>query len=251
MEQKAKVKNHKRRKKIREQTAKKKNVKSRKSQQTTAKTTVTSAAKKKHSSSRTIDRKKGKRKKTSQKRKRSEQRHQIYKEIGISFFLLMSLFFLLQWLFFSLPTVNGYGMTATLNDGDRLFVRKHAQIKRFDLIYFKNPVNDQLMIRRVIGLPGEEITYEEDQLMIDQKFVVERFLVNEQNEAKAEERLLTENFSLASLTGSRALPKGSYFVLGDNRHYAADSRQFGWIDEENIIGVVKTRLLPLHNMTQF
>jgi signal peptidase I len=249
MKQKVSAKGQTKRKKIEQPSNKKKH----RPQKSPSKTDyVTNAVKKTSKPKKAkVNRKKSMRKKKSQKRKRSERRRQFYKEIGISFLLLMSLFFLLQWLFFSLPTVNGYGMTPTLNDGDRLYVSKHSEIKRFDMIYFKNPVTGQVMIRRVIALPEEEIAYVDDQLMINQNIVVERFLANELKEAQAEKRLLTEDFSLGSLTGSRALPADSYFVLGDNRHYAADSRQFGWVEKENILGVVKTRVLPFHNMTQF
>lgn len=184
-------------------------------------------------------------------KKRRKQRHQFYKEIGVSFFLLILLFFALQWVFFSMPKVDGYGMTTTLDDGDRLFVSKRSAIKRFDLVYFKNPETKQVMIRRVIGLPGEEIAYVNDELMINKAPVVERFLKKEISEAAQEKRRLTEDFTLAGLTGSTLLPKESYFVLGDNRHYAADSRQFGWIEKKDILGVVKARITPFHHMTQF
>ncbi|MGX7148299.1 signal peptidase I [Enterococcus ureasiticus] len=184
-------------------------------------------------------------------KKRKKQRHQFYKEIGVSFFLLLTLFFVFQWLFFSLPKVNGYGMTTTLNDGDRLFVSKYSKIKRFDMVYLKQPDKKQPMVRRVIALPGEEIAYEKDQLLINKRPVVERFLKNELNEAEKEQRLLTEDFTLAELTGSITLPKESYFVLGDNRHYAADSRDFGWIEQKDILGIVKARIIPFHHMSQF
>lgn len=184
-------------------------------------------------------------------KKRKKQRHQFYKEIGVSFFLLLTLFFVFQWLFFSLPKVSGYGMATTLDDGDRLFVSKHSKIKRFDMVYLKQPETKQLMVRRVIALPGEEIAYEKDQLLINKRPVVERFLKNELNEAEKEQRLLTKDFTLAELTGLITLPKESYFVLGDNRHYAADSRDFGWIEQKDILGVVKARIIPFHHMSQF
>jgi signal peptidase I len=193
-------------------------------------------------------RKKSKRKKKWQQRKR---RQQLYKEIGLSFLLFIALFVLSQRLFFSFPLGQGYAMTPTLNDGERFFVSKKSTIKRFDLIYFKDPIKKQTMIRRVIALPGEELNYENDQLLINKKPVVERFLNRELKEAAEENRLLTEDFSLIELTATRALPEDCYFVLGDNRHYAADSREFGWIEKKNILGVVKARLLPLHQMTQF
>ncbi|WP_086312444.1 signal peptidase I [Enterococcus sp. 7F3_DIV0205] len=184
-------------------------------------------------------------------KRRKKQRRQFYQEIGVSFFLLLLFFVLFQWVFFSLPKVNGYGMTTTLDDGDRLFVSKRSQIKRFDLVYLRQPDTKQVMVRRVIGLPNEEVAYENDQLLIDKKPVIERYLKAEISEAVKENRLLTENFTLTGLTNARTLPENSYFVLGDNRHYAADSREFGWIEKKDILGVVKARIMPFHHMTQF
>ncbi|WP_430601944.1 signal peptidase I [Enterococcus sp. DIV0724b] len=215
----------------------------------TAKINRISSKKKRPAQSKQVQFKKKKTKRTLKKRKK--QRHQFYKEIGVSFFLMLALFFILQELFFSMPSVNGYGMTTTLNDGDRIFVSKRSRIKRFDLVYLKQPDTKQIMVRRVIGLPEEEIVYENDQLLIDKRSVVERFLKNEISEASKEKRLLTEDFTLAALTGVRTLPKDCYFVLGDNRHYAADSREFGWVEKKDILGVVKARIVPFHHMTQF
>lgn len=212
----------------------------------TAKRPTSLSKKKKIKSSKLIHAKKKKR-----ALKKRKQRHQFYKEIGVSFFLLMILLLTLQGVFFSVPKISGYGMTTTLDDGDRLFVSKRSTIKRFDLVYFRQPETKQIMVRRVVGLPEEEVGYENDQLLINKKPVVERYLENELKEAAMEKRLLTENFSLAKLTGSTFLPQNSYFVLGDNRHYASDSREFGWIEEKDILGVVKARILPFHHMTQF
>lgn len=192
-------------------------------------------------------------KKTTKKgniRKKERQR-QFVKEIVISLSLLLGLLFIVQSILFSFPTVEGYGMTPLLNDGERVIVRKIGTIERFDLVCIREPATKKVMIRRIIGLPEEELTYQEDQLFINQQPVVERYLKNELNEAKAEGRLLTDNFSLGTVTDVSRLPKSSYFVLGDNRHYASDSRNFGLIEKKDILGVVKVRLFPLHQMTQF
>ncbi len=183
-------------------------------------------------------------------RKREEQK-QLVKELVVSLSLLLGLIVVVQSLLFSFPSVEGYGMTPLLNDGERVIVRKTKEIKRFDLVYIREPGTKRTMIRRVIGLPEEEIAYQNDQLLVDQKPIVERFLKKELNEAKVEQRLLTDNFSLRTVTDESRLPKDSYFVLGDNRHYAADSRNFGWVEKKDILGVVKVRISPMHQITSF
>ncbi|EOH98905.1 signal peptidase I [Enterococcus moraviensis ATCC BAA-383] len=193
---------------------------------------------------------KKKHKKVHINRKKEKQR-QLIKEIIVSLILLVGLLTIVQSLFFTFPTVEGYGMTPLLNDGERVIVRKTKRIERFDLVYIRDPKTKRTMIRRVIGLPEEEIAYQEDQLFVDQKPIIERFLKKELNEAKVEKRLLTDDFSLRTVTDESRLPKDSYFVLGDNRHYAADSRNFGWVEKKDILGVVKVRIAPLHQLKQF
>lgn len=197
--------------------------------------------------------KRSKNKKLAKKKRnrKKEKRQQFIKEISISLSVLLGLLFLIQVFFFSFPSVEGYGMTPFLNDGERVIVIKKRPVKRFDLVYIRQPGTQRMLIRRVIGLPEEEIDYREDQLFINQQPVVERFLKNEQSEAKSENRLLTDNFSLGTVTNEHRLPKNGYFVLGDNRHYAADSRNFGWVEKKDVLGVVKVRVFPLHQMTQF
>ncbi|MHC5226684.1 signal peptidase I [Enterococcus sp. LJL99] len=192
-----------------------------------------------------------KRKKIKRSLQKKARLKQFLLEIGISLFIMVGLFLLLQSLFFLFPKVSGYGMVGALDEGDRVFLYKRAQINRFDIVCFRQATTNQLTFRRVIGLPGEEVKYEEDELFINQQLVIERFLKQEVAKAKADDHLFTENFHLAELTNSRTLPEGSYFVLGDNRPYAADSRQYGLIEKKDIIGVVKTRIFPLHKMTQF
>lgn len=155
--------------------------------------------------------------------------------------------------FFALPLFEGYGMTPTVSDGDRIYVNRLKKVKRFKLIYFKVPNSKERSIRRVIGLPGEELSFKNDQLLINQQPIVERFLAMPLYRAKQEEQLLTEDFSVNQLSNGQQqhIPKGKYLVLGDNRQYSTDSRYYGMIDEKDIIGVVEARVFPVYKWRSY
>ncbi len=65
--------------------------------------------------------------------------------------------------------INGNSMLPVLHDRDEVLVRHYGTIKRFDIITFKLN-NGETYIKRVIGLPGDEIKYENNQLYVNQKF---------------------------------------------------------------------------------
>lgn len=67
-------------------------------------------------------------------------------------------------------TVNGKSMDPTLHDGEHLFINKVSDPKRFDIIVFPAPDEENAeYIKRVIGLPGDKVEYKEDQLYINGK----------------------------------------------------------------------------------
>ncbi|MEI5994482.1 signal peptidase I [Candidatus Enterococcus mansonii] len=185
---------------------------------------------------------------------RQKKWRQLRLELLLSMFI-SSLFFTLGAFFlFAFPIVQGYGMSGILENKDRLVVYKFGDIERFSLVYLNVPNKPkEKSIRRVIGLPGEEITYKNDQLFVNGQEKVERYLTEKVYRAKQEEYLFTEDFTMRKLakTNVSRIPQGKYFVLGDNRPYVSDSRYYGFIDQEDIIGVVKMRLFPLHEMTNF
>ena len=182
---------------------------------------------------------------------KKQQRKKLILEVIITIVLTLSLISVIAYFTFSIPKVEGYSMTPTVNDKDRLFVNKWGQVKRFNLVYFKDPKNREVMIRRVIALPGEDFSYKKDKLYINGEEIVERFM-SQKTEARGEKDTnSTPDFSLQELLQETSIPKGKYLVLGDNRRYSTDSRYFGLVDEKDIIGVVTMRIFPIHEMTHF
>lgn len=137
------------------------------------------------------------------------------------------LFFIIRGFIFIPVPVDGNSMEKTLTQGDMIVMEKFSSIQRFDVVVFELP-NGAVYIKRVIGLPGDSISYENDQLFVNDQPVEEKFI--EKNRKKDHENApYTTNFDLKELINKEVLPEDSYFVLGDNRRMSKDSRSFGAI----------------------
>lgn len=105
--------------------------------------------------------------------------------------------------------------------------------KRFDVIVFKYP-KDPLgtrrdFIKRLIGLPGERIKLVNGTVYVNGKALVETHTMNK------------DMFNM----DEREVPKDCFFMMGDNRPDSADSRYWGFVPRENIIGHALIRIWPL------
>ncbi len=130
--------------------------------------------------------------------------------------------------------VNGESMYPTLEEGDIMILNKTAYYfnkpKRFDIVVVDMP--DEYLIKRVIGLPGEQIEYKDNTLYVDGKKVKENF-----------EHGKTDDFNIKEL-GSDTVPEGYYLVMGDNRGNSLDSRELGFMKEEQLLGRTNLIILP-------
>ena len=166
---------------------------------------------------------------------------------------------------FQIPTGS---MIPTLNVGDFILVNKYAygirlpvigtkivsidDPKRGEVMVFIPPHENKYYIKRVIGLPGDTVRYENKTLFINgekiQKDYVENIIVNTSIGDLAG-TLSSENLGSVihptqhiDVAGGRRLrttwivPNGHYFMMGDNRDNSADSREWGPVSEENIVG---------------
>lgn len=155
------------------------------------------------------------------------------------------IFLVIQHFLFVVVSVDGESMYPTLEHNDRLVLNKVADIDRFDIVVFPAPDDPETeYIKRVIGVPGDEIEYREDELYLNGEHIEENYLDYFEDETHFSS-YITGNFSLESLYGTETVPEGQYFVLGDNRLNSRDSRSFGFIDEEDVIGETSLQLWPL------
>lgn len=133
--------------------------------------------------------------------------------------------------------ITGNSMTPTLSQGDMVIIEKITKINRFDVIVFQS-IDGNMYVKRVIGLPGETIDYREGKLYVDGKYMEEPFLP---------ETKITNSFEFIELMGVEKLGKASYFVLGDNRPLSKDSRSFGAVSEEDILGKAQFLYYPFNH----
>lgn len=132
--------------------------------------------------------------------------------------------------------VSGSSMKPNLHNGEVLLERKigydESSIKRFDIVVVKN--DNEEIIKRIIGMPGEHISYKNNKLYVNDEIVKETF--NFRN---------TEDFNLEEICSCSSIPEGKYLVLGDNRPISKDSRTIGLVDEKDILGKAVYRIWPI------
>ncbi|GGA87779.1 signal peptidase I [Ornithinibacillus halotolerans] len=147
-------------------------------------------------------------------------------EWGKAIVIAIILAYLLRTFIFATSIVEGDSMDPTLQDGERVIFNKIVYLidkpERGDIVIIHRP--EKNFVKRVIGLPGETIEIKNHQLYINNSLYDQNFLTED---AKNH----TGNF------GPISIPKGRYFVMGDNRSISKDSRNgLGFIMEDEIIG---------------
>jgi signal peptidase I len=128
-------------------------------------------------------------------------------------------------------------MVHTLEIGDRVLVNKLSydlhDVNRGDIIVFEKPPGEggeiQDLIKRAIGLPGETVEGRDGQIFINGEPLEEPYL---------DEGVVTGDF------GPVDIPEGQLFMMGDNRGNSRDSRFFGPISEELLVGRAFLRVWP-------
>ena len=165
------------------------------------------------------------------------------KSIAFAFLIV----FICRLFLFTPTTVLGASMSPTFQDHDKVVISKTTEIQRFDVIVFDAPDMDgEHYIKRVIGLPGDRIEMKNDVLYINGVAFEEPYL-KENKEGNLLTKL-TEDFSLEEKTGESKVPKDMLFVMGDNRLISKDSRIFGLIPNDSVIGEVIFRFYPLQEI---
>lgn len=148
--------------------------------------------------------------------------------------------------------VDGESMEPSFQDGEYLIIYElgykavdflglqltnpSKEFSRGEVAVFHPPNNEkQYYIKRVVGLPGESIAVVGGQVVIYNALHPEGQVLSEEYVAKGSE---------LSEIPKKQLAEDEYFVMGDNRMFSFDSRQFGPISKDMIIGKVLARVLP-------
>lgn len=132
--------------------------------------------------------------------------------------LFIVIFYLVNSFLVESYRVVGASMEPTYKEGDLLIILKlKNDYKRDDVVILEK--GGEVYIKRILGLPGEHLEFASNRFLING--VVREPLINS----------TTENFETV-------ISNNGYFVLGDNRSISKDSRVFGEIKEEEIIGKV-------------
>ena len=154
------------------------------------------------------------------------------KEI-IELIIIVIIVFLIKRFIVTPIRVNQNSMNDTLYNKDIMLLDKisyrFTSIKRFEIVVINK--NNEYLIKRVIGLPGENIKYVDDKLYVNDKLVSEDF--NHKN---------TSDYEL-----KKVIPDDYYFVVGDNRPDSLDSRIFGLVKKEEIIGKTNLVIFPFNH----
>lgn len=143
--------------------------------------------------------------------------------------------FVAVFLFLFQPTiVRQTSMYPTFNDGDYLIVFRQAyrfdDVKRGDVVVFESDEfeeGDRLLIKRVIGLPGDTLKIDDFVLYVNGEPIKEPYI--KENVEYMDEVTIDE---------------GEYYCMGDNRPSSLDSRELGAIDKDKFVGKVIVRLYP-------
>lgn len=146
--------------------------------------------------------------------------------------------------------VLGVSMEPNFHNKERIIVNK--------IIYdFRDPVRGEVIIlhtssgedyiKRVIGLPGETIRIQGDEVYINGEQIQESYIAEEIENAKRSGS--SYNKGVYPIEGTEVtVPEGHVFVLGDNRPKSSDSREIGFIPFDDIVGRADIIYWPLNEL---
>ncbi len=139
--------------------------------------------------------------------------------------------------------VEGDSMSPALSHGNQvLAAHMRRQYQRGDVVAFQQPfeipgASSKVWIKRIIGLPQEEIIFDEGSVRINGVVLPEAYLAEPARESNADQVRETARIWITDA--------GEYFVMGDKRDDSLDSRRFGPVEESLILGRVWLRYWPL------
>ena len=158
-----------------------------------------------------------------QERSRRKGAFRAFLDILETIFLALALYLIIQGVSERIR-IDGSSMEPNLHHGEFVIVSKlnyrFGSPERGDVVVFDFPRNiTQEYIKRVIGLPGDQVQIRDGEVYINEVLLSEPYLENEPN-----------------YEGRWEVPENTYFVLGDNRNNSSDSHNWGMVPVENMVG---------------
>lgn len=151
---------------------------------------------------------------------------------------------LVRYFLFKPFYVKGQSMEPSFEERDYLIIDelsyRFREPQRGDVVVFHYQPTNDYFLKRIIGLPGERLKIDGNKVVV-------------YNDAHPQGKVLPEAYLTEPTTGSINITLGQdqYFVMGDNRDASFDSRRFGAIDREDIVGRVWVRGWPFSRVTTF
>ena len=173
----------------------------------------------------------------------------IYTFVWILFFIVLPIFLAFNFInsmFY--VSVSSKSMAPTIEKGDKVIVSKiddNYNIKRDDIIVFYSEELGKVLVKRVVGVPGDVIHLDEDfNVMVNDEYVVENSNLNLDIEYK---------YDVIELNEEIVVPNEAYFVIGDNIDNSFDSRFWKdkFVSKESIIGKAFVLISPLEKFSVF
>lgn len=186
----------------------------------------------------------------------------------LGFIIFMTLLLTSRLFLWATVTVEGHSMDPTLANKEILLVVKHLPVNRYDIVVAKETDEqgkEKDIIKRVVGMPGDTITYKNDKLYINNKETDEPYLADYLKKFKKDKLQSTYSYNayfqeLAQLAEAFTVdnegkssftiqvPEGQYLLLGDDRIVSKDSRAVGTFSKKQIIGEAKFRFWPFNRI---
>lgn len=148
--------------------------------------------------------------------------------------LLTASIFLVMYIWFFRPfQVNGSSMYPNFQDREyvltNLITLRFEDVKRGDVIVFKAPIDpEKEFIKRIIGLPGDKVMVKDGDVYVNEK------KLDQSDYLKSDVKTYGGSFLRDGETVT--VPQDQYFVMGDNRPYSSDSREWGFVKKSEITG---------------
>ena len=152
----------------------------------------------------------------------------IIKEI-LPYVLIIIAVILIRTFIITPVRVDGASMDQTLEDGQILLLYKLSNIDYGDIVVLDEEKEGEIIIKRIIGMPGDTVSINDNTVYVNGEELEEDYAYGE-----------TSDYEEITLEDDE------YFILGDNRPISKDSRYFGPVKEDEIIGKVIFRLWPFN-----